>query len=74
MAADIYNVTGTSDGNQKIGSMTVNVNRVAVSVNPVTATLASGVHNGSLHGGQLISINSISGQYDTRFDDVGYYE
>lgn len=68
----VTNNAGTTSGNQRLGSVTVGINKTAVSQNPLPAT--SGYFNGDWNGSKLISIASITGTYENRFDDVGYYE
>lgn len=68
----ISNITGGTTGNQKLGNMTVNFTK------PITENVVSPSTDdegyGHFNGTQLVSVASISGKYDDRFDDVGYYE
>jgi hypothetical protein len=73
MAADISDNAGGTSGSQKIGSITVNLGNRSTSRYYPEQTPASGWNDGDFHGVHAITIASISGKYDSRFDDTGYY-
>lgn len=61
MAADISNIDGAFNGNQQLGRVTINQN------GRLTVSKPSGDED-------TIPIADIDDKYDTRFDDVTYYE
>lgn len=74
MAADILNNSGGTSGNQKLGTVVVNYGgRACTTQNSVEYTASNPNHNGNYNGALLTGVASITGKYDTRFDDVGYY-
>lgn len=63
----ILNSTGGSTGNQRLGGVTVKNARVPVTTYPVQ-------NDGDFREPATITIDSVTGIYQDRFDDVGYYE
>jgi hypothetical protein len=74
MASDISNNAGAGTGDQKIAGITVNRGNTSYTRHQSNLTPASGGYDGDFNGLTVISIAGISGKYDARFDDVGYYE
>lgn len=67
MPVDIQNNGGGTTGNQRIGGITVKGARIPITTYPVQ-------NNGDYSDSTPIAITSVSGIYQDRFDDVGYYE
>jgi hypothetical protein len=68
----LTNATGAVAGNQKVGNVTVNFG-----VKPTTENIVSPSTDdegyGAFEGAKSITLTSISGKYEDRFDDVTYY-
>ena len=69
----VTNNAGSSTGVQKLGNITVNYG-----VKPRTESVAQYATDdegyGAYNGSKTITITNITGKYEDRFDDVGYYE
>lgn len=61
-------------GNQRLGTIVLNQGTIRqVVVNPVGISPTGAIHNGEFNGNQLISLNTISGKFDGRYDNPTYY-
>lgn len=72
--SDINNNSGGTSGSQRIGGITINTGKTSLTKNKAEIALSDPQHDGDFHGEGLLSIASLTGTYDARFDDEGYYE
>lgn len=74
MAQDISNNAGGGTGAQKIGGITISTSgKAAISKFYSDMQSSSPGHDGDFVGTTGNQIIALSGKYDARFDDVGYY-
>lgn len=67
------NNAGSTTGVQKLGNITVNYG-VKPRVENVAQPNTDDEGYGAYKGAKTITVSTITGKYEDRFDDVGYYE